>query len=114
MLEGLLSPVISEQVNVINAPVLAQRRGLSITEQKSAESSEYPSLITVTLHTNREGVTLTGTSLRDGPHIVRVNDYPVDLDPSVPYLMFVDNRDQPGSVGSVERSRVSTTSTSAT
>ena len=101
VLEGLLSPVISEQVNVINAPVLAQRRGLSITEQKSSESSEYPSLISVTLHTNREGVTLTGTSLRDGPHIVRVNDYPVDLDPSVPYLMFVDNRDQPGSIGSV-------------
>ena len=101
VLEGLLSPVISEQVNVINAPVLAQRRGLSITEQKSSESSEYPSLITVTLHTNREGVTLAGASLRDGPRIVKFNDYWVDLEPTVPYLLFVDNRDQPGSIGSV-------------
>ena len=101
LLEGLLAPVISEQVNVINAPVLAQRRGLSITEQKSRESSEYPSLITVTLHTNREGVTLAGASLRDGPRVVKFNDYWVDVEPTVPYLLFVDNRDQPGLIGSV-------------
>ncbi len=101
VLEGLLTPVISEQVNLINAPFLAQRRGLSITEQKSSEASEYASLITVTLNTTNEGVTLAGTSLRDGPHIVKFDDYWMDVEPSVPYLLFVDNRDQPGSVGAV-------------
>ena len=101
VLEGLLSPVISEQVNVINAPLLARRRGLSITEQKSSQSAEYASMITVTLHTTKEGVSLAGTSLKDGPRIVKVNDYPMDLELSAPYLLFVDNRDQPGSVGAV-------------
>jgi L-serine deaminase len=101
VLEGLLSPVIDEQVNVINAPLLAQRRGLSITEQKSSQSAEYASMITVTLHTTKEGVSVSGTSLRDGPRIVKVNDYWMDLELSAPYLLFVDNPDQPGSVGAV-------------
>ncbi len=101
VLEGLLSPVTDEQVNVINAPLLAQRRGLSITEQKISQSAEYASMITVTLHTTKEGVSLAGTSLRDGPRIVKVNDYWMDLELSAPYLLFVDNPDQPGSVGAV-------------
>ena len=101
VLEGLLTPVISEHVNLINAPFLAQRRGLSITEEKSSEAVEYASLITVTLNTTREGVSLAGTALRDGPRIVKVNDYWVDIEATAPYLLFVDNRDQPGSVGAV-------------
>ena len=101
VLEGVLTPVISEHVNLINAPFLAQRRGLSITEEKSSEAAEYASLITVTLNTTEEGVSLAGTALRDGPRIVKVNDYWMDVEPSTPYLLFVDNRDQPGSVGAV-------------
>ena len=101
VLEGVLTPVISEHVNLINAPFLAQRRGLSITEEKSSEAAEYASLITVTLNTTKEGVSLAGTALRDGPRIVKFNDYWMDVEPSTPYLLFVDNRDQPGSVGAV-------------
>ena len=101
VLEGVLTPVISEHVNLINAPFLAQRRGLSITEEKSSEAAEYASLITVTLNTTEEGVSLAGTALRDGPRIVKFNDYWMDVEPSTPYLLFVDNSDQPGSVGAV-------------
>jgi D-3-phosphoglycerate dehydrogenase len=101
VLEGLLTPVISEHVNLINAPFLAQRRGLSITEERSSEAVEYASLITVTLNTTREGITLAGTALHDGPRIVKVNDYWMDIEATAPYLLFVDNRDQPGSVGAV-------------
>jgi D-3-phosphoglycerate dehydrogenase len=101
VLAGLLTPVTSEHVNLINAPLLAQQRGLSITEQKNSEASEYSSLITVTLKTTGGGITLAGTSLRDQPHIVKVNDYWLEIAPSVPYLLFVDNPDQPGSIGAV-------------
>ncbi len=101
VLAGLLLPVTSEPVNLINAPVLAQRRGLRVTEQKHSEAPEYASLLTVTLTTTSGEVTLAGTSLRNEPHIVKVNDYWLDLAPSVPYMLFVDNPDQPGSIGAV-------------
>ena len=105
-LVGLLGPVSGEAVNIINAPVLAQQRGLQITEQTSADSREYASLITATLHTRVRGsgdddITIAGTSMRDEPHLVRVNNYWMDVAPSAPYLLFVDNQDQPGIIGAV-------------
>ena len=101
VLAGVLTPVSSEQVNLINAPVLAQQRGLRVIEQKNSVAPEYASLLTVTLTTSNGSVTLAGTSLRNEPHIVKVNDYWLDLAPSVPYMLFVDNPDQPGSIGAV-------------
>jgi D-3-phosphoglycerate dehydrogenase len=101
LLLGLLAPVTAERVNLINAPLLAQQRGLRITEQKSGTAQEYPSLLTATLHTSSGDTTLAGTSLRDEVHLVKVNDYWLDIVPSVPYLLFVDNLDQPGSIGAV-------------
>ena len=101
VLEGLLGSVVAEHVNLVNSAFLAQRRGLTITEQKSSESSEYSSLVTVSLNTTGDDVVLAGTFLRDGPRIVKFNDYWMDVETSTPYLLFVDNRDQPGSVGAV-------------
>ena len=98
---GLLAPVSSERVNLINAPLLAQQRGLKISEQKSVAAPEYGNLITVTLETTAGGITLGGTSMRNEVHIVRLNDYWLDMVPSVPYLLFVKQRDQPGSIGAV-------------
>ena len=101
VLAGLLQPVSDEVVNLINAPLLASQRGLNVTEQRNPSAQEYASLITVTLSTTQGDFTLAGTSMRDEPHIVRVNNYWLDLTLSVPYLLFVDNQDQPGSIGAV-------------
>ena len=101
VLAGLLGPVTEEQVNLINAPFLAQRRGLSLTEQNSQVASEYASMITATLETTGGPITVAGTSMRDEAHVVKVNDYWMDITPSTPYLLFVDNQDQPGVIGAV-------------
>ena len=101
VLAGVLTPVSSEQVNLINAPVLARQRGLQVVVQRNAVAREYASLITATLSTGSGDITLAGASLRNAPHIVKVNDYWLDLAPTTPYLLFVDNTDQPGSIGAV-------------
>ena len=101
VLAGLLGPVSGDQVNLINAPFLAQQRGLNVTEQHNEVSQEYAGLITSTLETTGGPITLAATSMRNEPHIVKVNDYWVDIVPTVPYLLFVENEDQPGSIGAV-------------
>ena len=101
VLSGLLEPITTGQVNLINASRLAQERGLNVTEQHNAVAQEYSSLISATLETTGGSITLAGTSMRDEPHIVKVNDYWLDIVPTVPYLLFVDNQDQPGSIGAV-------------
>ncbi|MCH7606688.1 MAG: phosphoglycerate dehydrogenase [Chloroflexi bacterium] len=101
VLAGLLGPVSSEAVNLINAPFLAQQRGLNITEQKSTMPQEYVSIVSATLDTTAGPITIAGTSMRNEAHVVKVNDYWLDITPSVPYLLFVENVDQPGSIGAV-------------
>ena len=101
VLAGLLGPVTSGQVNLINAPRLAQERGLNVTEQQNAVCQEYASLVSATVDTTDGQITMAATSMRNETHIVKVNDYWLDIVPSVPYLLFVDNQDQPGSIGAV-------------
>jgi D-3-phosphoglycerate dehydrogenase len=101
VLAGLLGPVTEEQVNLINASFLAQQRGLRLTEQNNEVGSEYASMITATLETTGGPITVAGTSLRDEAHVVKVNDYWMDITPSTPYLLFIDNQDQPGVIGAV-------------
>ncbi len=101
VLAGLLGPVRSEHVNLINAPMLAQQRGLNVTEQRNEVAQEYASILSATLETTGGSISLSGTSMRDEPHIVKVNDYWLDITPTTPYMLFVDNQDQPGSIGAV-------------
>ena len=101
VLEGFLAPISGERVNLINAPVKAQERGLKVMEQKTSSAQAHGSLITVSLNTTTDGITLGGTSMRGEVHIVQVNDYWLDVVPSVPYMLFVEQRDQPGSIGAV-------------
>ncbi len=101
VLQGLLEPVNTEQVNLINAPVLARERGLSITEQHNTSAQEYANIVSATVETSEGKITLAGTSMRNEPHIVKINDYWLDIVPTTPYMLFVDNQDQPGSIGAV-------------
>jgi D-3-phosphoglycerate dehydrogenase len=101
VLAGLLGPVTGNHVNLINAPVLAQQRGLNVTEQYNEVSENYAGIITATLETTEGPLTLGCTSMRNEAHMVKVNDYWVDIVTSVPYMLFVDNKDQPGSIGAV-------------
>ena len=101
VLAGLLGPVSTVNVNLINAPVLARERGWSVTEQSNRISREYASLISATLETSGGSLTIAATSMRNETHIVKFNDYWMDIVPNTPYLLFVDNLDQPGSIGAV-------------
>ena len=101
VLAGLMEPITTGQVNLINAPVLARERGLNITEQHNTSAPEYSSIVSATIETSEGKITLAGTSLRNEPHIVKIDDYWLDIVPTTPYMLFVDNQDQPGSIGAV-------------
>ena len=101
VIRGLLSSVSEEQVNIVNADLIAQRRGLRIVEQKGPSHEIYSNLITVRLTTKAGATTVSGTLAHDGPHIVLVNDYWVDIPPSEGYLLVCENQDRPGMIGAV-------------
>ncbi len=101
VLMGLLGPVTEERVNLINAPIIASQRGLKVTEQKQPVAEHYGSLVTASLKTTADGMTLSGTLLRGEAHIVQVNEYWLDVVPSAPYLLFIEHVDRPGMIGAL-------------
>jgi D-3-phosphoglycerate dehydrogenase len=101
VLTGLLGPVSEERVNLVNALIIAQQRGLKVVERKGGMPEHYGNLITVILSSSVGTTTVAGTMMRSEPHIVRINDYWLKIVPTTPYLMLIENQDRPGMVGAV-------------
>lgn len=101
VLGGLLEDISEERINVVNASFIAQRRGLGVTEHKNPVCDNYSNLITLTVTTSTGVTTVAATVLRGELHIVRVNDYWIDLVPKGGYFLFSDHMDRPGLIGAV-------------
>lgn len=101
LLKGLLSPILNESVNYINAPLVAKERGITVIEAKSTEMQDYTSLISVTVRTAGEAICAAGTIFgRQEPRIVRINQFTVEVIPEGRMLVMF-NDDKPGVIGNV-------------
>jgi len=102
-LGGLLNEISEERVNLVNANIVAARRGLTVVEQKEAVCENYTSLITVEVTTSTGVTTVAGTIMRGESHIVRVGNYWIDIVPTGAYFLFSDHRDRPGLISAVSK-----------
>jgi len=98
---GLLAPISEERVNVVNVDVIAQRRGMKLIEKRSPSHEIYSNLITVRLLTSAGETKVSGTLAHDGPHIVLIDGFWVDVPPGEGYLLACENRDRPGMIGAL-------------
>ena len=98
---GLLAPISEEHVNVVNVDVITARRGMRISERLGPSHELYANLITVAITTTSGETKVSGTLAHDGPHIVLIDGFWVDIPPGEGYLLVCENRDRPGMIGSV-------------
>jgi len=101
LLGGLLENVSEEKINLVNANLIASKRGLTVVEQKDVTCVNYATLITAEVTTSVGTTDVAGTVLRGEPHIVNVNNYWIDFLPTEGSFLFVDHRDRPGLIGEV-------------
>ena len=101
VLGGLLDRLTEERVNLVNANMVASRRGIKVTEQKEADCENYANLLTVEVATSDGVITVSGTVLRGETHVVQINNYWIDIIPTGGYFLFSDHRDRPGLIGAV-------------
>ncbi len=100
-LKGLLAPMLDEPVNLVNAAVVAQTRGVGVVESRSRESHDYVSLITSRVQADGEERTIGATLFgRSEVRIVRMDEYRVDFVPAG-YMLVSMHIDQPGMIGKV-------------
>jgi D-3-phosphoglycerate dehydrogenase / 2-oxoglutarate reductase len=95
---GLLRPML-EDVNVVSAPIVAKERGIAVEETKREDESDYESLITVTVTTERTTRNVSGTVFADGrPRIVNIKGIRMDAEFGAS-MLYITNLDRPGFIG---------------
>ena len=101
VIKGLLQPVLDEEINLVNAPVIARSRGLSVTERKTGQVQNYQNLVSIQLDAARSSRVVAGTVLSGQPHLVQVDKYWVDVALASGQMIFSYHRDRPGMIGHV-------------
>ena len=97
VLKGMLENV-SDRVNMVNAPVIAQERGIRVVESKTRRSRDFASSITTRVRGCMDRLIEGALFHGDQPRIVRIDDFMLEAIPDGPTLL-IHNHDQPGVVG---------------
>jgi D-3-phosphoglycerate dehydrogenase / 2-oxoglutarate reductase len=102
VLNGVLQGHTEEEVNFVNAPALAEERGIVVSEQRQVESADFNELVTVAVVSGGERVEVAGTGFgpRHTPHLVTVHGQSFNIE-IAPHFAFFRYRDQPGMIGRV-------------
>jgi D-3-phosphoglycerate dehydrogenase len=101
VIKGLLTPMVKDTVNSVNAEVMARERGIKVTETTLAETEEYLNLITVSAVTEEGSSKVAGTIFgRKDPRVVNINNFRLELHPHDRFVL-IHNHDKPGAIGAI-------------
>jgi D-3-phosphoglycerate dehydrogenase len=103
VLNGLLQGHTEEDVNFVNAPSIAEERGIVVAEERVGASEDFNELVTVAIGSSsgeRVEVAGTGFGPRNVPHLVSVYGQSFNIEVA-PHFAFFRYRDQPGMIGRV-------------
>jgi len=102
LLRGLLVPSLGhERVNYVNAPIIANERGIMVSQALNITSVDYTNLVSCRIQTDKEERTIAGVLFNGTqPRIVQIDGFRIDAVPSG-YVLVVNSRDVPGVIGRV-------------
>jgi D-3-phosphoglycerate dehydrogenase len=98
ILKGLFAAGTEEPVSYVNAPQLAEERGLAVRESTTTSARDFVNLVTLRGPDHAVAGTLAG--VRAEPRIVMVDDHTVEVPPAR-HMLVVRNDDRPGMIGVV-------------
>lgn len=101
VLKGILSPILKETVNFINAPMIAKERGIEVKESTSGEAGDYHSMLIVTVKAGKKSGRVAGVLHgKKEPRIIAIDSFDVEVVPAGEMLVLANN-DKPGVIGSI-------------
>ena len=100
--KGLLTGMVHEPLNFVNTPALARERGLRVETSHVRESTDYTSLVVLSMPGEGGENCVSGTLLgpRMQPRIIEALGFFVDLVPQK-HTLFIRNEDTPGMIGKI-------------
>jgi D-3-phosphoglycerate dehydrogenase len=99
-LKGIFTNIVSESVSYVNAPLLAEQRGIAVRLITDAVSDEYRNLLTIRgALSDGEQISVSGTLTgpKQTQKIVEINGYDIEV-PVAEHLIVMIYTDRPGIV----------------
>jgi D-3-phosphoglycerate dehydrogenase len=102
VLRGLFADVVLEPVTLVNAPLLAQERGVEVRETSVSQGADYVNLIRLAGHPDGRATSLAATLVgrNEKPKIVEIDGHDLECPPAT-NMLIVHNDDRPGMIGLV-------------
>jgi D-3-phosphoglycerate dehydrogenase len=101
VLKGLLTPILEDVVNYVNAPIVAKERGIEVKEVKSSDAGDFTSVIRVRVEAGRKTHLVAGTLFnRKDPRVIEIDQFKVEVVPEG-HMLLIHNIDRPGVIGMV-------------
>ncbi len=103
VLNGVFAGRTEEAVNLVNAPALAEERGIHVSERRETKARDFADLIRVTVVAGDERLRVVGTTLghRHRPHLLEAWGQRFNVQIDEPHLALFRYSDVPGMVGRV-------------
>lgn len=105
VIQGALQGRTEEEVNLVNAPTMAEERGIVVEGKAVSEAQDFHELIRVTVIAGGERVAVAGTGIGPGrvPHLVEVQGrrLTIELDRFVTVFRYADLPGMIGRVGTI-------------
>jgi D-3-phosphoglycerate dehydrogenase len=99
-LQGVLEGICEEPINVVNARIIADQRGLRVVERRTPAVENLANSLTLNLRTTEGEWSVMGTVLRGEPHVIRINRFWIDF-VAAGRLLLSEHVEGPGILGRV-------------
>jgi len=99
-LSALLNRKLDQDVNMVNASLIAEQMGIVVEETKSTQSDAFSNVITLILEGQGKRRLVAGTLFEGQPRIVRLRDYTMDFTPDE-HMLMLNYEDRPGMIGKI-------------
>ena len=98
---GVLRPILSSGVSIVNARAAAEARGMDIIESRSSRARDYAALLSIKLQTDKGERLVEGTVFEpNNARLVSARGVNVEA-PLGGTMLIITNDDQPGVIGEV-------------
>ncbi|HKZ16995.1 MAG TPA: phosphoglycerate dehydrogenase [Geobacteraceae bacterium] len=99
-LAALLNKKVEQDVNMVNAKMVADNMGIAIEETKSSQQGPFSSMVTITIEGPGEKRIIAGTQFEGISRIVKLRDFQVDFAPEE-HMLILSYQDRPGMIGRI-------------
>jgi D-3-phosphoglycerate dehydrogenase len=98
---GVLTGHVEEDVNAVNAPAIAEERGIELSETKRTQARDFTDLVRVTVVAGEHRLRVAGTTLgrTHRPHLVEAWDQRFNVQMEDDHIVLFRYSDRPGMMG---------------